>query len=114
MEEPTQQPNDNSKREADRIGSEELEAAVLAAVQRATEAHSAEPPADTSADESFAGGHFTLTGDIIPSSHQLLDDNNWLVGMIAESDELPDAYVSADEDEDLPPQTLISPPVEEV
>lgn len=66
MEEPTQQSNDNSRREADRIGSEELEAAVLAAVQRATEAQSAEPPADASADESFADDREPRSGLQLP------------------------------------------------
>jgi hypothetical protein len=102
MEEPTQQPNDNSTRQADSIGSEELDVAILAAVQRATDAHSAESPADASDEQSFADDDFALAGDIVED----FDDDFALLGTIV--------YPSDDENEDLFLQAPISPPIEEV
>lgn len=61
--EPTQQPNDNSTRQADSIGSEELDAAILAAVERANEVHSVESPAETLDNYIDAGF------DIVPIDH---------------------------------------------
>jgi WD40 repeat protein len=61
MEEPTQQPNDNSKRQADSIETEaELDAAILAAIERANEAHSVESSNDASDDYVDAGFDMVL------------------------------------------------------
>jgi hypothetical protein len=65
MEEPTQQPSDNSIRQADSIETEtELDAAILAALERAHEAHSAESFDNDSDDYIDAGSdcrHFDGT-----------------------------------------------------
>ena len=61
MEEPTQQPSDNSIRQADSIETEaELDAAILAAIERANEAHSVESSDDNSDDYVDAGFDIVL------------------------------------------------------
>lgn len=111
--EPTQQPNDNSTRQADSIGSEELDTAILAAVERANEVHSVESPAETLDNYIDAGF------DIVPIDHTspfndgedgfaLMGDIDFssLMGLMIE----PSSY----EPEDLTPQAPISEPVGEV
>jgi COMPASS component SWD3 len=135
MEEPTQQPNDNSKRQADSIETEaELDAAILAAIERANEAHSVESSNDASDDYVDAGfdmvlidpsqiigspddEHEALSGPvpISPSvedemlSHFSADDSHFmLLGMMIEP-----SYQEY-EAEDLSVQIPIAPPVEEL
>lgn len=125
MEEPTQQPSDNSIRQANSIETEaELDAAILAAVQRANEVHSVDSPADASDEPLFADNGFDTgiwLGYLIEPSyeHESEDlslqspispdgniDEEFFVGMMpAPSD---DQY----EDKDLSLQAPIYPPVE--
>lgn len=135
MEEPTQQPNDNSKRQADSIETEaELDAAILAAIERANEAHSVESSNDASDDYVDAGFDMVLIdpSQIIGSpddEHEALfapvpispsiedemlsqfsadDSPSMLLGMMIEP-----SYQEY-EAEDLSVQIPIAPPVEEV
>lgn len=110
--EPNQQPNDNSTRQANSIGSEELDAAILAAVQRANDVHDVDPSADDSNSYVFDGFDIVL---IDPFNLEPLDDPYpW--GPSAVTGDIPSAGepYSGDENQDLSPQASISAPVEEV
>lgn len=109
--EPNQQPNDNSTRQADSIGSEELDAAISAAVQRANHVHSLEPSADDSDDYVDAGFDMVL---IDPLTLEPLNPYPWeeplaLTGDITSAGE---PYYG-DENADLSSQASIYPSVEE-
>lgn len=109
--EPNQQPNDNSTRQANSIGSEELDAAILAAVQRANDVHGVEPSADDSNDYVDAGFDMVL---IDPLTLEPLNPYPWgePLAMAGDITSAGEPYYG-DENADLPSQASISPLVEE-
>lgn len=138
MEEPTQQPSDNSIRQADSIETEtELDAAILAALERANEAHSVESFDNDSDDYIDAGFDMVLIDPLDPS--QMIgwsdDEHEALSGPVPISPSLEDEMLSQVNAEaghsillgmfidpsseeckaqDLSLQVPIAPPVEEV
>jgi len=108
--EPNQQPKDNSTRQADSIGSEDLDAAILAAVQRANDVHSVESPADDS--DSYVDAGFDM--DLIdPLTLEPLNPYAWEPLALTGDIPSPGEPYYGEENEDLSPQTPISPSVEE-
>jgi hypothetical protein len=138
MEEPTQQPSDNSIRQADSIETEaELDAAILAALERANEVHSVESFDNDSDDYIDAGFDMVLIDPLDPS--QMIgwpdDEHEALSGPVPISPSLEDEMLSQVNAEaghsillgmfidpsseeckaqDLSLQVPIAPPVEEV
>lgn len=134
MEEPTQQPSDNSIRQADFIETEaELDAAILAAIERANEAHTVESSDNDSDDYVDAGFDIVLIDpEFIESPYE---ENEALSGPVPISPSVEDemlSQVNAEaghslllgvlidpsyeeyEAEDLSVQIPLAPPVEEV
>lgn len=140
MEEPTQQPSDNSIRQANSIETEaELNAAILAAIERANEVHSVESSDDASDDYIDAGYDIDLIDPSLIDPSEMLespyDEHETLSGPVPISPSVEDEMLSqfsADaghtillgalpmpsyeeyKAKDLSPQIPIAPPVEEI